>query len=109
MSNKDYFGENVMSNDKDKARLFNLMAKISMMVVDGTRDATSVADVLQGVLNQSQQKSTSDPAAFIGEGWSFAEARNPRSAALGSSRPSRRLQQGQAHQGLAGRQVECRR
>ncbi|MEI6810526.1 MAG: hypothetical protein WCK60_00565 [Candidatus Nomurabacteria bacterium] len=24
-----------------------------------------------------------DPVAFIGEGWSFAEARNPRSAALG--------------------------
>lgn len=83
MSNKDYFGENVMSNDKDKARLFNLIAKISMMVVDGTRDATNVADVLQDILNQSKQKSVFDPVAFIGEGWSFAEARNPRSAALG--------------------------
>jgi hypothetical protein len=72
-----------MSNDKDRARLFNLIAKISMMVVDGKRDAKSVADVLQGILNQSKQKPTFDPAAFIDKGWSFAEARNPRSATLG--------------------------
>ncbi len=70
-------------NDKDKARLFNLIAKILMMVVDGTRDPKSVADVLQGILNQPQQKSAFSPVAFIGKGWSFAEARNPRSAALG--------------------------
>lgn len=29
-----------------------------------------------------EQKPIFDPVAFIGEGWSFAEARNPRSAAL---------------------------
>jgi hypothetical protein len=83
VSNKDYFKGNVMSNDNAIVRCFKLWAKISMMVVDGSRDATSVADALQGILNQSQQKSVFDPVAFIGEGWSFAEARNPRSAALG--------------------------
>lgn len=71
-----------MSNDNPIVRCFKLWAKISMMVVDGTRDATSVADVLQGIINQSQTKSAFDPAAFIGKGWSFAEARSPRSAAL---------------------------
>ncbi len=72
-----------MSNDNAIVRCFKLWAKISMMVVDGTRDATSVADVLQGILNQPQQKPAIDLASFIGEGWSFAEARNSRSAALG--------------------------
>ncbi len=40
-----------MSNDKDVIdRLFKLQAKINMMVVDGTRDAESVADTLQQIL-----------------------------------------------------------
>lgn len=79
MSNKDYFGENVMSNDNAIVRCFKLWAKISMMVVDGTRDATNVANVLQGILNRS----AFDPVASIGKGWSFAEACESRSAALG--------------------------
>lgn len=72
-----------MSNDNAIVHCFKLWAKISMMILDGTRDATSVADVLQGILNQSQQKSAFDPVYFIGGGWSFAEARNPRSSTLG--------------------------
>jgi hypothetical protein len=47
VSNKDYFKGNVMSNDNAIVRCFKLWAKISMMVVDGSRDATSVADALQ--------------------------------------------------------------
>lgn len=72
-----------MSNDNAIVRCFKLWAKISMMVVDGTRDATSVADVLQGILNQPQGKPVFDPVAFLGEGWSFAEARNSRSSPVG--------------------------
>ena len=45
-----------MSNDNAIARVFKLWAKISMMVVDGTRDATSVADVLQGILSPLSAK-----------------------------------------------------
>ena len=42
-----------MSNDKDAIdRLFKLQAKINMMVVDGTRDAESVADTLQQILEE---------------------------------------------------------
>lgn len=42
-----------MSNDKDAIdRLFKLQAKINMMVVDGTRDAESVADILQQILEE---------------------------------------------------------
>jgi hypothetical protein len=78
VSNKDYFKGNVMSNDNAIVRCFKLWAKISMMLVDGTRDATRVANVLQGILNQSMFS----PAGFIGKGWSYAEARDPRSAAL---------------------------
>lgn len=73
-----------MSNDNAIVRCFKLWAKISMMVVDGTRDATSVADVLQGILNKSERKPEFDSVAFfVKKGLSFAEARNPRSAALG--------------------------
>ena len=40
-----------MSNDKTAIdRLFKLQAKINMMVVDGKRDATTVADALQSIL-----------------------------------------------------------
>ena len=41
-----------MSNDNAITRVFKLWAKISMMVVDGTRDATTVAEALQNILNQ---------------------------------------------------------
>jgi hypothetical protein len=42
-----------MSNDKDVInRLFKLQAKINMMVMDGTRDAESVADALQQILEE---------------------------------------------------------
>lgn len=42
-----------MSNDKEYAiaRVFKLWAKIGMMIVDGKRDATKVADVLQSILD----------------------------------------------------------
>lgn len=73
-----------MSNDSaDSAivRCFKLWAKISMMVVDGTRDAMSVADGLQAILNQPQTRL--NPVTFIGKGWSYAEPRDSRSAALG--------------------------
>lgn len=46
---------NVMSNDINAInRLFKLQAKINMMVVDGTRDAESVADALQRILEERQ-------------------------------------------------------
>ncbi len=42
-----------MSNDiKAIDRLYKLQAKINMMVVDGTRDAESVADTLQQILEE---------------------------------------------------------
>lgn len=42
-----------MSNDKNAIdRLFKLQAKINMMVVDGVRDAESVADTLQQILEE---------------------------------------------------------
>ncbi len=41
-----------MSNDNAIIRAFKLWAKISMMIVDGKRDATTVADALQVILNQ---------------------------------------------------------
>lgn len=49
-----------MSNDRSVklnensaiVRAFKLWAKISMMIVDGTRDATSVANVLQCIVDQ---------------------------------------------------------
>jgi hypothetical protein len=40
-----------MSNDDGIIRVFKLWAKISMMIVDGTRDATVVADALQVILD----------------------------------------------------------
>lgn len=72
-----------MSNDNAIVRCFRLWAKISMMIVDGTRDATSVANVLQGILNQSQTKPNFDPATFIGARWSYDKARDQRSADIG--------------------------
>lgn len=53
-----------MSNDKTIVfndenaivRVFKLWAKIAMMIVDGKRDAQAVADVLQGILDQSKVK-----------------------------------------------------
>lgn len=42
-----------MSNDTAIVRAFKLWAKISMMIVDGTRDATKVADTLQTIVNTS--------------------------------------------------------
>lgn len=71
-----------MSNDNAIVRAFKLWAKVSMMVVDGTRDATVVADALQVILDQST-KPVFDPATFIGKGWSYDVARDSRSAALG--------------------------
>jgi hypothetical protein len=45
-----------MSNDKDPIdRLFKLQAKINMMVVDGTRNPTTVANALQQILEEKQQ------------------------------------------------------
>jgi len=45
-----------MSNDKEAiARLFKLQAKINMMVVDGTRKAEDVAEILQQILVEKQQ------------------------------------------------------
>ena len=82
MSNKDYFGENVMSNDNAIVRCFKLWAKISMMIVDGRRDGVAVADMLQGILDQSLAKPTFDPATFIGAGWSYAEPRDQKSSTL---------------------------
>lgn len=41
-----------MSNDSAIARVFKLWAKISMMILDGKRDATTVANVLQVVLDE---------------------------------------------------------
>ncbi|MCB9810647.1 MAG: hypothetical protein H6779_02240 [Candidatus Nomurabacteria bacterium] len=45
-----------MSNDtKTIERLFKLQTKINMMVVDGVRDAESVADVLQQILEEKRE------------------------------------------------------
>lgn len=45
-----------MSNDAQAIdRLFKLQAKINMMVVDGKRDATSVADTLQEILEKQRE------------------------------------------------------
>lgn len=41
-----------MSNDSAIARVFKLWAKISMMILDGKRDATTVANVLQVILDE---------------------------------------------------------
>lgn len=43
-----------MSNDTAIMRLFKLQAKINMMVVDGNRDATVVADALQQILEEKR-------------------------------------------------------
>jgi len=52
-----------MSNEKNTkaiVRVFNLWAKIAMMIVDGTREAKAVADILQTILEP--QKSTAPQA-----------------------------------------------
>ena len=46
-----------MSNDNAIVRAFKLWAKISMMIVDGTRDPENVADALQTILNQPRTRS----------------------------------------------------
>jgi len=44
-----------MSNSKDAIdRLFKLQTKINMMVMDGTREAKNVADILQQILEERQ-------------------------------------------------------
>lgn len=45
-----------MSNDSIIVRVFKLWAKIAMMIVDGTRDPTNVADTLQTILNPTTLK-----------------------------------------------------
>ncbi len=45
-----------MSNDSTIARVFKLWAKISMMILDGKRDATTVADALQAILNEQSAR-----------------------------------------------------
>lgn len=62
-----------MSNDNAIVRAFKLWAKISMMIVDGKRDAATVADVLQTILEPSLRPTEFDPAAFIGTGWKWAD------------------------------------
>ncbi len=74
--------DNVVAQQLAIVRCFELWAKISMMIVDGKRDATSVAGVLQGLISQSSTKPVFDPATFVGEGWSYAEPRNKRSFIL---------------------------
>lgn len=45
-----------MSNDKEAVnRLFKLQAKINMMVVDGARDANTVANALQQILEERRE------------------------------------------------------
>src|SRR3989338_9792133 len=69
-----------MSNDKAIARAFKLWAKISIMIVDDPRGASVVADALQVILNRP----TFSLTTFIGKDWSYDEARDSRSAALGT-------------------------
>ncbi len=68
-----------MSNDKDKARLIDLMGKVLMMVSDGKRDARTVADWLQKLVNERSFV----PATFMDKGWSYEGERDARSAAIG--------------------------
>lgn len=60
-----------MSNDNAIVRAFKLWAKISMMIVDGKRDAAAVADVLQDILEPTLRPTEFDPATFIGAGWKW--------------------------------------
>lgn len=45
-----------MSNDRIIARVFKLWAKVSMMILDGKRDATTVADALQIIVNEQPRR-----------------------------------------------------
>lgn len=62
-----------MSNDNAITRAFKLWAKISMMIVDGKRDAAAVADVLQTILEPALYPTDFTPATFIGPGWKWAD------------------------------------
>lgn len=67
-----------MSNGNVIERLWKLEATAKKLVLDGKRAPEQLCDLLQKFIDTA----TFSPLAFIGEGWLFAEARNPRSAAL---------------------------
>ncbi len=43
-----------MSNNNILERVFRLWAKVAMMIVDGTRDAEKVADILQTIVDETK-------------------------------------------------------
>ena len=67
-----------MSNGNVIERLWKLEASAKKLVLDGKRAPEQLCDLLQKFIDAA----AFSPVAFIGEGWSFAESRNPRSAAL---------------------------
>ncbi len=67
-----------MSNDNRYERLWKLQAKANMLILDDKRDI----DVLLGFYQRFLEASSFNPATFIGKGWSYYEARDPRSASL---------------------------
>ena len=68
-----------MSNGNVIERLWKLEASANKLVLDGKRAPEQLCDLLQTFIDAV----AFNPVVFIGEGWSFDEARNPRSAALG--------------------------
>lgn len=68
-----------MSNGNVIERLWKLEASAKKLVLDGKRAPEQLCDLLQKFIDVA----VFSPVAFIGEGWSFAEPRNPRSAVLG--------------------------
>lgn len=68
-----------MSNGNVIERLWKLEASAKKLVLDGKRAPEQLCDLLQKFIDAA----AFSPVAFIGEGWSFAEARDPRSAQLG--------------------------
>lgn len=48
--------KNVMSNDTELARLWSLQAKVDMMILDGRRTPSVLADALQKILEEKQEK-----------------------------------------------------
>jgi hypothetical protein len=67
-----------MSNGNVIERLWKLEATAKKLVLDDKRAPEQLCDLLQKFIDTA----TFSPLTFIGEGWLFAEARNPRSAAL---------------------------
>jgi hypothetical protein len=67
-----------MSNGNVIERLWKLEASAKKLILDGKRAPEQLCDLLQKFIGAAALS----PVAFIGKGWSFAEARNPRSAAL---------------------------